>query len=409
MTPEECTAPVTLYYKRSYSGWHSRFRFRTGRRDDDGVSAAEATMLSEGPGLKARRKREEKGTTIKITKVSTSVVSEPKAHPVRDAIQVLDRDGHCTVRIETDEGHTGIGDIYIGRIEYAPRMLSTLIEEVLGPTLIGEDPDLIRQIRASLLSLMDYIGNRGIATLAISAIDQALWDLRGKSVGLPVWRLLGATRTSIPTYATVGWLGLDIPGLVEVSKKAMDQGFRGIKMKVGGLELSEEIDRINAVRSVIGPDTPLMVDANQIFGLAEATRRGMVYQDLGCAWFEEPLPATHIDAYAELGGRLDIPIAAGESLYGAGELQALLTRGRVGVVQPDLRRAGGVTDCLEVGIMADGLNIPYASHGGGAHIHVLAALPNVIYIEGSLLKAESPVQLVDGCYPLPEGPGLSHW
>ena len=346
---------------------------------------------------------------MKITDISVEVVSEQKAHAVRDAIQLLDRNGQTRVRIDTDEGVSGVSTTYFGRVASSPAVLAKIITEQLAPAIIGEDPALIRGIRQRLQTLTDYQGTAGLSSYGISAIDLALWDLLGKSLDVPVWKLLGAQRTTIPTYAMVGWLELDVAGLETVSAKAMEQGFRGVKMKVGGGPLSEDIQRIKAVRAVIGPDAPLMVDANQAFGYDEALRRGRAYEGLGCRWFEEPLPAADTESHVRLAGKLDIPIATGENRYGQAAFRDLIARGGVGVVQPDLRRAGGLTDCLEIGLMAAGFGVPYASHGGGAHIHVLAALPNTIYVESGLLPADGRVELVDGCYPLPLGPGLSSW
>ena len=346
---------------------------------------------------------------MKITDISVEVVSEPKAHAVRDAIQLLDRNGQTRVRIDTDEGVSGVSTTYFGRVASSPAVLAQIITEQLAPAIVGEDPTLIRGIRQKLQTLTDYQGTAGLSSYGISAIDLALWDLLGKSLDVPVWKLLGAQRTTIPTYAMVGWLELDVAGLETVSAKAMEQGFRGVKMKVGGGPLSEDIQRIKAVRAVIGPDAPLMVDANQAFGYDEALRRGRAYEGLGCRWFEEPLPAADTESHVRLAGKLDIPIATGENRYGQAAFRDLIARGGVGVVQPDLRRAGGLTDCLEIGLMAAGFGVPYASHGGGAHIHVLAALPNTIYVESGLLPADGRVELVDGCYPLPLGPGLSSW
>lgn len=343
---------------------------------------------------------------MKITNVTVEVRSDAKKRPVRDALQVLDRDGHCTVRIQTDEGIEGVSDTYFGRVASSPAVLAKIIAEQLGPEIVGEDPTLIRDIRHKLRVLTDYQGTAGLATFGISAIDLALWDLLGKSLEVPVWKLLGAQRTLIPTYAMVGWLELDIPALQSVAAKAMDQGFRGVKIKVGGGSLSEDVQRIKAVRSVIGPDIPLMVDANQAFDFSEAVRRGLAYQDLDCRWFEEPLAAHDTEHHVRLAGKLNIPLATGENRYGQGQFRDLLAGGGVGIVQPDLRRAGGLTDCLEIGLMAAGFNVPYASHGGGAHIHVLAALPNAIYLESGLLPNDSAFTLTDGCYPLPEEPGL---
>lgn len=346
---------------------------------------------------------------MKITHIDVSSSSEPKGHPIRDALQLLDRDGVTRVTINTDEGISGTSRTYFGRLASSPEVLAKIISDQLAPAIIGDDPFLIRMVRDKLWRLTDYQGTAGLSLYGISAIDQALWDLHGKALGVPVWQLLGARRTTIPTYAMVGWLELDTTELESVSAQAMEQGFQGVKMKVGGGPLTEDIARIRAVRNVIGPDAALMVDANQAFSYAEALRRGRAYEDLGCRWFEEPVAAADTDAHVKLSERLAIPIAAGENRYGQRAFQDLIARGGVGVVQPDLRRAGGVTDCFEVGIMAAGFGVPYASHGGGAHIHVLAALPNTLYMESGLLPRDGSVTLVNGEYPLPIGPGLSSW
>lgn len=343
---------------------------------------------------------------MKITDVTVEIRSAAKSHPIRDALQLLDRDGHCTVKIHTDEGLVGVSDTYFGRVASSPALLAKLVSDQLRPILIGADPTLIRHIRAELRALTDYQGTAGVSTFGISAIDVALWDLLGKSLGVPVWKLLGAQRTSIPTYAMVGWLELEIPELEKITATAMEQGFRGVKMKVGGGPLSDDLARINAVQAIIGQDTPLMVDANQAFTYDEALRRGLAYQDVGCRWFEEPLTAADTENHIRLASRLNIPLATGENRYGQAQFRDLLIGGGVGIVQPDVRRAGGLTDCLEIGLMAAGFGIPYASHGGGPHIHVLAALPNAIYLESGLLPANSSIKLTNGCYPLPEEPGL---
>jgi len=344
---------------------------------------------------------------MQITRVDVEISSAPKSHPVRDAIQLLDRNGHVRVRVQTDEGVSGRSDTYFGRVESSPRLLAAMIEELLGPAVVGADPFAVRAVRDRLWRLTDYQGSAGLTCFGIAAIDVALWDLMGRALGQPVWRLLGAARTSVPAYAMVGWLELDVDGLRQVAATAMEQGFAGVKMKVGGGTLSDDVARIRAVRDVIGADAVLMVDANQAFDFTEALRRGLAYQDLGCRWFEEPVPAADTAAHLRLAQRLAIPIAAGENRYGQRQFADLLAGGGLGVVQPDLRRAGGLTDCLEIGLTANAFGVPYASHGGGPHIHVLAALPNTIYMECGLLPADGSVRLTDGCYPLPAEPGLS--
>lgn len=219
-----------------------------------------------------------------------------------------------------------------------------------------------------------------------------------------MWRLLGAARDRVPAYAMVGWLDYDLDELAAQSRLAVSQGFRGVKVKVGAPTLEEDLRRLAVVREVIGERGLLMVDANQVFPVKEALRRGLAYQDLGCYWFEEPLRADDEEGLAELARRLTIPIAAGENLYGRRQFRSLFERRAVDIVQPDLRRAGGLTECLEVGLTADAFGVSYASHGGGPHLHVLAALSNTLFMESGLLKEGE--ELVDGCHPLPHEPGI---
>jgi L-alanine-DL-glutamate epimerase-like enolase superfamily enzyme len=343
---------------------------------------------------------------VKITRVSATAHSRKRPRPISDAIQLLDTEGECQVAIETSEGVTGTSSISFGRGDASPAILAHLIEGELAPEIIGDDPWLVRGIRQKLWQVTDYHGSTGLALLGIAAIDIALWDALGKAVRTPVWRLLGAHRDHVPAYAMVGWLNYDLDTLGRICAKAMEQGFAGVKIKVGAATLEEDVARIDATRSAIGKDGLLMVDANQVFSVHEALRRGRVYEQLGCYWFEEPLRADDVEGLAHLSDALTIPIASGENNFGKRQFRQLLERRAVDIIQPDIRRAGGVTECLEIGLMADAFNIPYASHGGGVHLHVLAALPNTLFMESGLLPEGSPIKLVDGCYPLPEAPGF---
>ncbi len=343
---------------------------------------------------------------MKITNISAAAESRRRDSPVSDALQLLDTHGSCRVRIETSEGITGTAAIDFGRVDAAPAVLAHLVSDELGPAIVGDDAFQIRAIRDKLWRLTDYHGTVGLALMGIAGIDIALWDAVGKAVGQPVWRLLGACRDRVPTYAMVGWLNYSLDELKRICTKAMAQGFRGVKIKVGAPTLDEDVARIEAARAALGKEALVMVDANQVFTAAEALRRGRVYEELGCSWFEEPLRADDADGLAHLARELTIPIASGENNFGKRQFRDLFERRAVDIVQPDIRRAGGLTECLEIGAMADAFNVPYASHGSGAHLHVLAALPNAIFLESGLLPDGSPVHLVDGCYPLPETPGI---
>ena len=313
------------------------------------------------------------------------------------------------VRITAQDGLSdrvsGVSSTNFGRLRAAPGVLAQLIREELTPEVLGEDPFLIRGIRDKLWRLTDYHGTAGLALMGISAVDIALWDLVGHALRQPVWRLLGAVRDRMPAYAMVGWLNFDVEELKPIAERAVAQGFRGVKMKVGAPTLEEDVARIEAVRGVVGPDLKLMVDANQVFSLPEALRRGRVYQELGCFWFEEPLRADDHAGLAELARALDLRIASGENDFGKRQFRDLFERRAVDVVQPDLRRAGGATECLEIAAPADAFGVAYASHGGGPHLHLLAAMPNAIYMESGYLPEGG--RLEDGCIRLPEGPGFS--
>lgn len=343
---------------------------------------------------------------MKVTRVVATSEVHMRETAMRDALQVLDTRGTCSITVETDQGVSGTSSIYFGRGAAVPGVLAKMVNEELGPAVVGEDPFMIRGIRDKLWRETDYHGSVGLALFGIAGIDLALWDFAGRALEQPVWRLLGAYRDKVPTYAMVGWLNYDVDGLKGIVTKALEQGFRGIKMKVGAPTLDEDVARIEAVRSVMERDHLLMVDANQALSVQEALTRGRVFEELGCYWFEEPIRADNIDGLEHLARELTIPIATGENNYGLAQFRQLFERRAVDIVQPDIRRAGGLTECLEVGLTAKSFDIPYASHGGGAHLHVLAALPNAIFLESGVLAEDSEVKLDDGCYPLPETPGL---
>lgn len=341
---------------------------------------------------------------MRVTRVVATSKAVARERPVRDALQTLDTDGGCEVRIETSDGVTGQSVIGFGRVAAAPGVLAALINLELGPAVVGEDPALVRSIRDRLWRLTDYHGSTGLALLGIAAIDIALWDVLGRSLGQPVWRLLGGARDRVPAYAMVGWLDYGPDELAEKCRRAMSQGFRGVKVKVGAPTLDEDLRRLGVVREAIGERALLMVDANQVFSVKEALRRGRAYEEFGCYWFEEPVPADDEEGLALLARTLTIPIAAGENVYGRRQFRRLLEKRVIDIVQPDLRRAGGLTECLEVGLMADAFGVAYASHGGGAHVHVLGALSNALFLESGLLGEGE--RLVDGCRMLPQDPGI---
>jgi L-alanine-DL-glutamate epimerase-like enolase superfamily enzyme len=339
----------------------------------------------------------------------TANQAEPNPNPIRDALQTLPGAGSVEVVVESEAGVTGRGSAWFGRVAGAPLALAAILEHELKPLVLGTDLTCIRGTHETLLRETEYHGSAGLTMFGISALDAALWDCLGKTLGLPCSRLWGRVHDRIPAYAMVGWLNYDDDEVQRICARAVEQGFRGVKIKVGFPTLAEDVRRVKLVRDAVGDGIAIMVDANQSLTVAEVIVRGRAFEGLGCLWWEEPIPADDVDGYAALAGALDIPLATGENLYRPQDFARFLRRDAVDILQPDLRRAGGPTALLQIGLMAQAFGRPYASHAGeAAHLHVMACLPNSIYIETGLLGPDSPFQLVEGRVPVPETPGL-HW
>jgi L-alanine-DL-glutamate epimerase-like enolase superfamily enzyme len=245
-------------------------------------------------------------------------------------------------------------------------------------------------------------------------LDIAFWDIIGKKLNLPTAKVVGLMRDRIPAYAMVGWYYKDDKEFIRRCEDAVKEGFRALKIKVGRYDLEDDIRRIELVRQAVGEKICLMVDANQIFDLPEAVRRGRVYEEMGIFWFEEPMPPELVENHIELARTLDIPIAAGENHYTRFEFYEAVRQRTMDIVQPDNRRAGGFTEWLEIGAIADAAGLKLASHGGGpANVNMLCVLPNAIFLESGSLKGENRLlkyrmQMVDGELLLPTVPGMGN-
>jgi L-alanine-DL-glutamate epimerase-like enolase superfamily enzyme len=328
---------------------------------------------------------------------------KPNPDPIRDALQSLPGVGNVVVTITSDEGITGQGDIGYGRIAGGLDALKALIEHELTPIVQGTRLSHIRQTHEAMRKETDYHGTQGLATLGIAAVDTALWDCLGKTLNVPCWQIWGGCHDSIPAYGMLGWINYTEDQLKERCEQALAQGYRALKLKVGFPSLKEDVKRIEFVRKIIGDDVRLMVDANQVLTVGEAIMRGRVFEELGCWWFEEPIPAHDLEGYRRINEEIGIQLATGENLFSPQDFGRFIRHNAVDIVQPDLRRSGGPTALLEIGHLSNACNIPYASHGGGAaHMNVMACLPNVIYVETG-----GTDHLVDGRLKLPQGPGFS--
>ena len=344
------------------------------------------------------------GVPSKVKSIEVTIEARaPRPIPRQDALQTLPGIGSVHVKITSDDGFSGKGRIGYGRIKGSLETLKAVIEHELAPVVKGTNLSQIRKTYRDMVYHTDYHGTSGLATLAIAAIDTALWDCLGKTLNVPCWQLWGGCHDKIPAYGMLGWINYDEKQLQERCEQAISQGYRALKLKVGFPTLKEDIARIKFVRSIIGEDIRLMVDANQVLTVGEAIMRGKAFEDLGCYWFEEPIPAHDLEGYKRIADELTIQLATGENMFSSHDFARFIKNDAVDIIQPDLRRAGGPTALLEIGHLAHAHNIPYASHGGGAeHMNVMACLPNVIYVETS-----GHDFLDNGMMKIPQGPGFS--
>jgi len=343
---------------------------------------------------------------LKITAIETDLLKNPPGTPYYDAIHQLGVDnGSVVLRLRTDAGITGWAHSSFGMIAGGPKVVQTILQEEVKPVLLGKDPAFPRRIRADLWKALEYQGVGGVAQFAIAAVDIAVWDILGKNAGLPVYKMLGAFRDRMPVYSMCGWYydnDDDLSRFRRAVEAAVEQGYHAVKIKVGRHSLDDDVRRIRLALDTVGKDRRLMVDANQIFNRNEALRRGRVYQEMGCFWYEEPLPPQEMEGYAELAHALDMRIATGENLNTKYAFADLIARRGADVVQPDNRRAGGVTEWMEIAAIADGYGLELASHGGGAtNLNMVLAMPNAIYMETSGAR-----KMVDGEVAAPEEPGM---
>ena len=316
-----------------------------------------------------------------IVKVEIFMVDLPPKVKRTDAIQSFESQETPFVQITDSDGATGLGYTYtIG--QGGPAIMS-LLRETLVPQLVGREAEEIGRIWRDLLFSTHATSVGAITSLALAAIDTALWDLRCRRAALPLYRMLGGAKDSVPMYTTEGgWLHISIEELVADAVEAKSLGFSGSKVKIGHPHLSEDRERLQAVRDAVGANYEIMVDANQSFSLAEARRRATVLQALDIAWFEEPMPADDVGAHATLAAGTSVPIAVGESMYSISQFKDYLVAGAASVIQVDVARIGGITPWMKVAHMAEAHNVPVCPHFlMELHISLVCAIPNAPWLE----------------------------
>ena len=245
------------------------------------------------------------------------------------------------VRVATSKGIQGLGYTYT--IGHGGAAIRCLVDQALKPILLGADARGIEQIWEQMWWRLHYVGRGGLAVFAISAVDIALWDLMGQGEGLPLWRLLGGYSRSVKAYAGGIDLHLPVGELLEQTRANLDQGFRAIKMKVGRAKLGDDIARVRAVRELIGPEIPLMVDANMRWDVETAVCAAQKLREYDIFWLEEPTIPDDVVGHARIAKEGGVPIATGENLHTIYEFRNMIENGHVAYPEPDVSNIGGIT------------------------------------------------------------------
>jgi L-alanine-DL-glutamate epimerase-like enolase superfamily enzyme len=282
--------------------------------------------------------------------------------------------------IATEDDHRGIGFSYSKRAG-GPAHYAHAKE--IADRLIGEDPNDIARIYTTLLWAGASVGRSGVATQAIAALDIALYDLKAKRAGLSLSKFLGSHRDSVKSYNTSGgFLHLSIDEVKDRATASLAEGIGGIKIKVGQPDYRIDLARVSELREHLGPNVPLMVDANQQWDRPTAIRVGRALEQFDLVWIEEPLDAYDAEGHAQLAAALDTSIATGEMLSSVGEHIALIEKRSVDILQPDAPRIGGITPFLRLAALADQAGLQLAPHFAmEIHLHLAAAYPREPWVE----------------------------
>lgn len=322
----------------------------------------------------------------RLEKLDLSLVMLPLQTPISDAKVSTGRQKPLTevaflfVEAETAEGGRGIGFSYSKRAG-GPGLYAHACE--IAPNLLGEDPNDISRLWTKLVWAGASVGRSGLATQAIAAFDNCLWDCKAKRAGLSLGKLLGAQRDSVACYNTSGgFLSTPTDVLLDNIDRSIDAGIGGIKIKVGQPDWRTDIQRLEAVQKRLAGRAALMVDANQQWDRPTALRMGRAMESFGLVWIEEPLDAYDAEGHAALAATLDTPIASGEMLTSAAEHLELIRLNAVDILQPDAPRVGGISQFLRVATFADQKGLGLAPHFAmEIHLHLAATYPREPWVE----------------------------
>jgi D-galactarolactone cycloisomerase len=361
---------------------------------------------------------------MKIAEVNTHVLEAKIGTPFSWSFNRADTRGGCVVEIVCEDGTTGWGECF------GPARLNAAIVQAFRPLLIGQDPLATERIWQTLYNKFRDQGQKGLTVTAISGVDIALWDIKGKHFEAPVHQLMGGPlRTSVPAYATGTYRrdsGDPLDYIVEEVKGYVKEGFGAVKLKIG-FGIPDDIALIRAVREAMGPKIGLMLDANHGYDAIDAIALGRAVAPLDIGWFEEPVVPDDLGSYEEVRRGQPIPVAGGECEFTRWGFREVLTRRAMDIIQPDTCAAGGLSECKKIADMANAFGVRYLAHvwgtgiGLSAALHLLAVIPDnpprhtsrqpLLEFDRSehpfrQVVLKTPIEHDNGIVAVPTGPGL---
>lgn len=331
-----------------------------------------------------------------------------------DSTRKVETIGFVVVKVKMNDGRYGIGVTYH---EVGGEAIRDFVKFAIEPKLIGRSPFETETLYEENFHYMRGVGRKGLAFCAYSAVDIALWDLKGKLLDMPLYRVLGGVKNVVPIYASGGWTSYTLEELLCEVRGMVDRGFDAVKIKVGvdgGHNPDEDLRRVAAVRELIGPNVRLMLDANNVWRASTAVQFANRVKEYNIELFEEPVFADDMPGLAQFKQGTDVPLATGEHEYTRYGVRDLLLNKAVDILQVDVTRCGGYTEILKIIGMTQAWNLGFAPHGmEHMHMHLASAFPNALYLERLFMFEEvvrnvylNPPEPENGKLRLPDAPGL---
>lgn len=350
---------------------------------------------------------------MRITKVDTLLLRVPlQQRTITDSQSTVTHVEFLQVVLQTDAGVTGYGMNW----SYTPGLqpAQTIVQADYAPVLLGKDPAQRKAIVKECFFRNHFTGRVGMARVALTAVEFALWDLACKAAELPLWRMLGACRDRVKAYSTDGgWLSWSEDDLVRDACALVERGFDAVKVKLGRPDPREDLRRIAAVRKAVGPGVDIMTDVNCAWSLATGKQYGSRLREYDVKWLEEPMKPEDVRAHAELAHAIDTPIAVGETIFTREAFRDYIAAGAVHYVQADATKVLGIDEWLEIAALASSYNLPIVPHTNvqqKLHVQLAAATPGCMMVENCYESLNEiwvePVHVKDGHYTLPEKPGV---